>query len=108
QRLTHVVQHVIRNAIMFTPVEGRITIGGASRDGEVLFWVADTGCGIAPDGLPHVFDRFWRAFKRALHAGGLALPIARGIIEAHGGRIWVESILGRGTIFFFTIPAAPT
>ncbi len=72
----------------------------------MLFWVADTGAGIAPDGLPHVFDRFWQAVKGAHHGVGLGLPVARGIVEAHGGRIWVESIMGRGTIFFFTVPAA--
>jgi PAS domain S-box-containing protein len=107
-RLTQVLENLISNAIKFTPVEGRMTIGCASRDSEVLFWVADTGCGIAPDGLPHVFDRFWQAVKNAHHGVGLGLSIARGIVEAHGGRIWVESILGRGTIIFFTVPAAPT
>ena len=62
----------------------------------MLFWVADTGCGISPDGLPHVFDRFWQARKGARKGAGLGLPITRGIVEAHGGRIWVESTPGRG------------
>jgi PAS domain S-box-containing protein len=106
-RLTQVLANLIGNAVKFTPVEGRVTIGAASRDSEVLFWVADTGCGIAPEGLPHVFDRFWQAVKGAHHGVGLGLPVARGIVEAHGGHIWVESILGRGTIFFFTVPTAP-
>jgi signal transduction histidine kinase len=106
-RLTLVLANLIGNAVKFTPVEGRVTIGAASRDSEVLFWVADTGCGIAPEGLPHVFDRFWQAVKGAHHGVGLGLPVARGIVEAHGGHIWVESILGRGTIFFFTVPTAP-
>jgi PAS domain S-box-containing protein len=106
-RLTQVLANLIGNAVKFTPVEGRVTIGAASRDSEVLFWVADTGCGIAPEGLPHVFDRFWQAVKGAHHGVGLGLPVARGIVEAHGGHIWVESILGRGTIFFFTVPSAP-
>jgi PAS domain S-box-containing protein len=106
-RLTQVLANLIGNAIKFTPAEGRVTIGAAPRDSEVLFWVADTGCGIAPEGLPHVFDRFWQAVKGAHHGVGLGLPVARGIVEAHGGRIWVESILGRGTIFFFTVPTAP-
>jgi signal transduction histidine kinase len=73
----------------------------------VLFWVADTGCGISADGLPHVFDPFWQAHKGAHQGAGLGLPITRGIIQAHGGRIWVESTLGRGSAFFFTVPAAP-
>ena len=105
-RLLQVLENLVGNAIKFTPVEGRITVGAAPRDGEVLFWVADTGCGISPDGLPHVFDRFWQARKGAHHGAGLGLPITRGIIEAHGGRIWVESTLGRGSVFFFTVPAA--
>jgi PAS domain S-box-containing protein len=106
-RLTQVLANLIGNAIKFTPGEGRVTIGAAPRDREVLFWVADSGCGIATESLPHVFDRFWQAVKGAHHGVGLGLPVARGIVEAHGGHLWVESILGRGTIFFFTIPAAP-
>jgi PAS domain S-box-containing protein len=105
-RLTQVFENLIGNALKFTPAEGRITVGAAPRDSEVLLWVADTGSGIAPEGLPHVFDRFWQAVKGAQHGVGLGLPIARGIIEAHGGRIWVESILGRGSVFFFTLPTA--
>jgi PAS domain S-box-containing protein len=104
-RLLQVLENLIGNAIKFTSGGGRITVGAASRDHEVLFWVADTGCGIAPEDLPHVFDRFWQARKSDLGAG-LGLPISRGIIEAHGGRIWVESTLGKGAVFFFTIPAA--
>jgi len=105
-RLLQVFENLIGNAIKFTPVQGRITIGAAPRDGEVLFWVADSGAGIGPDGLPHVFDRFWQASKGSGLGLGLGLPIARGIIEAHGGRIWVESVVGRGTIVFFTVPEA--
>ena len=71
-----------------------------------MFSVADTGSGIAPESLPHVFDRFWQAATRAGRLGaGLGLPITKGIVEAHGGRIWVESELGRGSTFFFAIPA---
>ena len=82
----------------------------ARRRGTVrsLFSVADTGSGIAPESLPHVFDRFWQATTRAGRLGaGLGLPITKGIVEAHGGRIWVESEVGRGSTFFFTIPAVP-
>ena len=104
QRLLQVLENLVGNAIKFTPVQGRITVGAARREGEVLFWVADTGGGISPDGLPHVFDRFWQARKGARQGAGLGLPITRGIIEAHGGRIWVESTLGRGSVFFFTVP----
>ncbi len=105
-RLLQVLENLIGNAIKFTARGGRITLGAAAREGEVLFWVADTGGGISPDELPHVFDRFWQAKKGARRGAGLGLPITRGIVEAHGGRIWVESTLGRGSIFFFTIPKA--
>ena len=57
--------------------------------------------------LPHVFDRFWQGAKARRHGAGLGLPIVKGIVEAHGGRIWVKSTLGQGTTFFFTIPNAP-
>ncbi len=106
-RLLEVLENLIGNAVKFTPAEGRITVGAATREAEVLFRVADTGSGISPDSLPHVFDRFWQANKAARQGAGLGLPITRGIIEAHGGHIWVESTVGRGTVFFFTVPAAP-
>jgi PAS domain S-box-containing protein len=105
-RLLQVLENLLSNAIKFTPAQGRITIGAAPRAREVLFWVADTGCGISSDGLPHVFNPFWQAHKGAHQGAGLGLPITRGIIEAHGGRIWVESTLGRGSAFYFTLPAA--
>jgi signal transduction histidine kinase len=70
-----------------------------------LFWVADTGSGVTGEDLPHLFDRFWQAQKKDARRGaGLGLPIVKGIVEAHHGRIWVESTPGRGSIFFFTIP----
>jgi PAS domain S-box-containing protein len=106
-RLFQVLENLVGNATKFTPEGGRITVGAAPREHEVLFWVADTGYGISPEGLPHVFDRFWQAKKGARKGAGLGLPITRGIVEAHGGRIWVESTLRRGTVFFFTIPEAP-
>ena len=72
----------------------------------MLFWVKDTGSGIAAEHLPHVFDRFWQAKTAERRGAGLGLPIVKGIVEAHGGRIWVESTLGHGSTFFFTIPTA--
>lgn len=104
-RLCQVVENLIGNAIKFTPAGGRVTVGATARDRNVLYYVADTGHGIAPEDVPHVFDRFWQATKGA-HGAGLGLPIARGIVEALGGRIWLESSLGRGTTFYFTIPIA--
>jgi PAS domain S-box-containing protein len=105
-RLLQVFENLIGNAIKFTKTGGRITAGTASRDEEVVFWVADTGCGIAFANLPRVFDRFWQAARTGRQGAGLGLPITKGIIEAHGGRIWVESTQGRGTTFSFTIPKA--
>jgi PAS domain S-box-containing protein len=108
-RLHEVFENLIGNAIKFTEAGGYITVGAASRDQEILFWVADTGCGIAPENLNHLFDRLWQVIPRAGRLGaGLGLAITRGIVEAHGGRIWVESTAGRGSTFFFTIPRAPS
>jgi signal transduction histidine kinase len=74
----------------------------------MLFWVADTGPGIAAEDVPRLFERFWQAQKDGRRGAGLGLPIVKGIVEAHGGRVWVESTPGRGSTFFFTIPDLPT
>ena len=103
-RLLQVFENLIGNAIKFTQAGGRITAGTTSRDDEVVFWVADTGGGIPSENLPRVFDRFWQATRTGRRGAGLGLPIAKGIVEAHGGRIWVESTAGSGSTFFFTIP----
>ena len=106
-RLQQIFENLIGNAIKFTDAGGSIVVGARHREGEVLFWVADTGRGIAPDDVPCVFDRFWQLQKGERRGAGLGLPIAKGLVEAHGGRIWVDSTVGRGSTFFFTIPAAP-
>jgi PAS domain S-box-containing protein len=105
-RLLQVFENLIGNAIKFTKAGGCITVSAASRDHEVIFRVADTGSGIAPENLSHVFDRFWQATSASRQGAGLGLPITKGIVEAHGGRIWVESTPHRGTTFSFTIPKA--
>jgi signal transduction histidine kinase len=72
-----------------------------------VLWVRDTGAGIPAKDQPHVFDRFWQARRNAASRGsGLGLAIARGIVRAHGGRIWVDSVVGEGSTFFFTLPIA--
>jgi two-component system, chemotaxis family, sensor kinase Cph1 len=76
-------------------------------EAEVCFAVRDTGPGIEPEHLPHVFDRFWKVRERNRGGTGLGLAIAKGIVEAHGGRIWAESEPGAGSTFRFTIPAEP-
>jgi PAS domain S-box-containing protein len=108
KRLLQVFENLIGNAMKFTSAGGRIVVRAALKNGYVEFSVADTGPGISADDLPHVFDRFWQATAKVRNLGaGLGLPITKGIVDAHGGRIWVESKLGCGTTFFFTIPSAP-
>ncbi len=109
RRLLQVLDNLVGNAIKFTEPGGRIVVSAAVNADEVVFSVADTGRGIARDALPHIFDRFWQAASQARRLGaGLGLPITRGIVEAHGGRIWVESRVGRGSTFFFAIPTPCT
>lgn len=104
-RLLQVFENLIGNAIKFTPPGGVVTAGARREDGDVLFFVADTGPGIAAEHLSHLFDRFWQPTRSDRRGAGLGLPIAKGIIEAHGGRMWVESTPGTGSTFFLTVPA---
>jgi PAS domain S-box-containing protein len=102
-RVVQVFDNLIGNAMRFSS-HGAISLRADAMRGEILFSVADTGFGIAPDDLPHVFDRFWQASRAQRGGAGLGLAIVKGIVEAHGGRAWVESKLGSGTTVFFTIP----
>ncbi len=105
-RLLQVLSNLIGNAVKFTPPRGRISVRARALDEHLDVSVEDTGPGIAGEDLPHLFDRFWQA-GRAKRAGtGLGLAIAKGIVEAHGGHIWAESLPGRGSTFHFTIPYA--
>ena len=105
-RLLQVFENLIGNAVKFTEPGGRILVGASSRGKEVLFWVKDTGSGIAAENLPFVFERHWQAENSDRQGAGLGLPIVKGIVDGHGGRIWVESTPGVGSTFFFTIPTA--
>ncbi len=105
-RVMQVMSNLIGNSLKFTPPGGRITVRASRDDGFVLFTVSDTGPGIPKENLGDIFSPYWQA-KRAERLGaGLGLPIAKGIVESHGGRIWVESEPGQGTTFYFTLPIA--
>lgn len=96
----------MRNAVLHSTADDRIDVSVQPRDGHLVFMVADTGPGIAPEHLPHVFERFYRAEQsrsRDRGGSGLGLAIARAIVEAHGGHIWAESELGAGTTISFKL-----
>jgi signal transduction histidine kinase len=108
ERVLQVLANLVGNALKFTPAGGRIELS-AGRDPEgVRIAVADTGPGIAPEHLPHVFDRFWKTQGGNRHGAGLGLAICKGIVEAHGGSIGARSVPAEGSTFAFTLPAAET
>lgn len=106
-RITQVLRNILDNAIKYSPEGGLIVIKGEVRRADVVVSVTDQGIGIAPEDLIPLFDKFFRGKPPAGHhiAGtGLGLPVARAIVEAHGGRIWAESSLGYGTTLSFSLP----
>lgn len=109
-RLIQVLVNIVGNALKYTSEGGQVEISARRKDRMVILAVKDSGMGISAEHLPHVFTRFYRVDKsraRASGGSGIGLTIARSIVEAHGGKIWVESEgEGKGSIFFFTIPAA--
>lgn len=108
QRVVQVLSNLIGNSIKGTAPGGRIVIRARNFERGVIIAVEDTGTGIAPEQLAHIFDRFWQSERSSIRTrgAGLGLPIAKGIVDAHGGRLWVESTPGAGTTFFFTLQAA--
>ena len=108
ERVTQLLSNLVGNALKFTPAGGRVEVRVQPYGDGALVSVVDTGEGIPADQLPHVFDRFFQVTSSRMvsrHGAGLGLPIARGIVEAHGGTIWIESAPGRGTTVRFTLPA---
>jgi signal transduction histidine kinase len=103
-RVLQVLSNLVGNAIKFTPRGGTVTLFVTSDASVARFCVRDTGAGIAADQVPHIFGRFWQARRTDRRGLGLGLAIAKGIVEAHGGTIWVESVLGTGSDFVFTVP----
>lgn len=109
-RVAQIMDNLIGNAIKFTGETGRITVRCTMESDEALIAVEDTGEGIAPEDLPHLFERFWSGERKDGNPGGhgLGLFIVKGLVEAQGGRIWAESTPGEGSTFFFTLPQAGT
>lgn len=107
ERIVQVLANLAGNALKYTTAGGRISISARNAEREVVLSVQDTGAGIPAGDLPHVFDWFWHAKRSSTTRGtGLGLAIAQGIIAGHGGRIWVESEVGRGSTFSFSLPIA--
>jgi PAS domain S-box-containing protein len=102
-RIVQVITNLLGNAVKFTDAGGTVTVRAANGPTSVVVSVEDTGIGIEREALSRIFDRFWQARATPRRGSGLGLTIARGIIEAHGGRIWVESEAGRGSVFSFTL-----
>lgn len=106
-RIAQVLSNLIGNALKFTPRGGSVVVTATRGESEdVHFSVRDTGMGIPEDAVPHVFERFWQNEPHRARGTGLGLYIAKGIIDAHRGRIWVTSRVGEGSDFQFTVPAA--
>ncbi len=115
-RLEQVLVNLIHNAVKFTRAGGSVVLSACqAANGEtegavgpmIRFAVKDSGVGIPADDLPRIFERFYRVDKSRTGGGtGLGLSIGRHIVEAHGGRIWAESVEGKGSTFYFTVPAS--
>ncbi|MBN1400216.1 MAG: HAMP domain-containing protein [Anaerolineae bacterium] len=104
ERLRQVVTNLVHNAIKFTPQGGHVRVAAAEEAGEVVVSVADTGIGIPDDVLTRIFERFYKRDRSRSEEGmGLGLAIAKHVVQGHGGRIWVESTEGRGSVFSFTL-----
>ena len=106
ERIAQALSNLIGNAVKFSPAGSEIVVQVTVLDTEVQFSVTDTGQGMTPEQLEHAFDRFWQSSRTDRQGAGLGLAITKGIIDAHGGRIWAESAADRGSTFYFTLPIA--
>lgn len=106
RRVLQIVGNLIGNAIKFTPEQGSVKLRATSGDKQVVFQVVDDGPGIPPDNISHLFDNFWQARKSDKRGVGLGLAIVKELVEAHGGKVWVESEVDHGSTFSFSLPAA--
>jgi two-component system phosphate regulon sensor histidine kinase PhoR len=105
ERVQQIVVNLLANAVRFTPPGGNVQVGVSLEDREVLVRVADTGVGIPADQVPKIFDPYEQAHQ-GRGGSGVGLTVVRSLVEAHGGRVWVESDEGRGSRFMFTLPVA--
>lgn len=103
-RLSQIFANLLGNALKFTPPDGTVAVSAEVQGNDICFSVVDTGAGIPEEECDHVFERFWQMDRRDPRGTGLGLSICKGLVEAHGGRIWVDSELGQGSKFSFTIP----
>ena len=106
ERIYQVLSNLIGNAVKFTPEGGRIVVRVEERPGKLVVTVTDNGPGLRAEQLPHLFERYWQARVPSRDGSGLGLFIAKGIVEAHGGRIWAESAAGAGATVGFSLPLA--
>jgi signal transduction histidine kinase len=104
-RVAQIVGNLVGNAIKFAPEQGSVKLLATPHDHEVLFQVSDDGPGIPADNVSHIFDSFWQARKNDRRGVGLGLAIAKTLVEAQGGKIWVESKVDHGSTFSFSLPA---
>jgi len=106
ERFRQALSNLVGNAVKFSPPGGEIIVRVVVLDGELVFSVSDKGQGMSPEQLSHAFDRFWQSSRTDRQGAGLGLAITKGIVDAHGGRIWAESVPGAGSTFYFTLPIA--
>ncbi len=105
--LERILLNLLTNALKYSPLESEVLVNAEKIDGAMKISITDRGVGIAPEDLPHIFERFYRAEAgRRVGGLGLGLYITKMLVEAHGGRIWAESELGKGSTFHFTLPLA--
>jgi signal transduction histidine kinase len=106
ERILQVLSNLVGNATKVITEGGHVTLRVEARGRDLLFAVSDDGPGIGEENVKYLFERYWRGDDPTYKGTGLGLAIAKGIVNAHGGQIWVESQLGHGATFLFTIPAA--
>jgi signal transduction histidine kinase len=97
----------VENAIKYTPQGGRVCVRTSSKPGRLIFEVEDSGIGIPAEDLPRLFEKFYRGTQRearAQHGSGLGLAIVHSVAERHGGRVWVQSVVGKGSTFYLQVP----